>query len=142
MTGLSPVMLGVDLTAPIILGLTGKLADSLNHLVFTMPFLPSEGQPGKMMIDNEVQDVLLFRYLPSLWYTHPIPNNLREFWYTERLDIYNFMKKNYFIAILALVMGIFTDLQGNVAHFAHFGGMLTGFILLKIWNIKANSFRI
>ena len=30
MTGLSPVMLGVDLTAPIILGLTGKLADSLN----------------------------------------------------------------------------------------------------------------
>ena len=70
MTGLSPVMLGVDLTAPIILGLTGKLADSLNHLVFTMPFLPSEGQPGKMMIDNEVQDVILFRYLPSLWYTH------------------------------------------------------------------------
>jgi len=95
MTGLSPVMLGVDLTAPIILGLTGKLADSLNHLVFTMPFLPSEGQPGKMMIDNEVQDVILFRYLPSLWFTDPIPNQLREFWYTERLDILNFMKKNY-----------------------------------------------
>jgi hypothetical protein len=47
------------------------------------------------MIDNEVQDVLLFRYLPSLWYTHPIPNPLREFWYTERVDILNFMKKNY-----------------------------------------------
>jgi len=95
MTGLSPVMLGVDLTAPIILGLTGKLADSLNHLVFTMPFLPSEGQPGKMMIDNEVQDVILFRYLLSLWYTHSIPNSLREFWYTDRIDILNFMKKNY-----------------------------------------------
>ena len=95
MTGLSPVMLGVDLTAPIILGLTGKLADSLNHLVFTMPFLPSEGQPGKMIIDDEIQDVILFRYLPSLWYTHPIPNQLREFWYTERSDILNFMKKNY-----------------------------------------------
>jgi hypothetical protein len=95
MTGLSPVMLGVDLTAPIILGLTGKLADSLNHLVFTMPFLPSEGQPGKMVIDNEVQDVILFRYLPSLWYSHPIPNSLKEFWYTERTDIFNFMKKNY-----------------------------------------------
>jgi len=50
--------------------------------------------------------------------------------------------KGKYIAILALVMGIFTDLQGNVAHFAHFGGMLTGFILLKIWNIKGNSFRI
>lgn len=95
MTGLSPVMLGVDLTAPIILGLTGKLADSLNHLVFTMPFLPSEGQAGKMIIENEVQDVILFRYLPSLWYTHPIPNKLREFWYNERPDIFNFMKKNY-----------------------------------------------
>ena len=95
MTGLSPVMLGVDLTAPIILGLTGKLADSLNHLVFTMPFLPSEGQPGKMVIDNEVQDVILFRYLPSLWYSHPIPNSLKEFWYAERTDIFNFMKKNY-----------------------------------------------
>jgi len=95
MTGLSPVMLGLDLTPSIVLGLTGKLADSLNHLVFTMPFLPSEGQPGKMIIDEQIKDVILFRYLPSLWYTHPIPNNLREFWYTERLDIYNFMKKNY-----------------------------------------------
>jgi hypothetical protein len=60
-----------------------------------MPFLPSEGQPGKMVIDNEVQDVILFRYLPSLWYSHPIPNSLKEFWYTERTDILNFMKKNY-----------------------------------------------
>ena len=50
--------------------------------------------------------------------------------------------KGKYIAILALVMGIFTDLQGNVAHFAHFGGMLTGFILLKIWNTKGNSFRL
>ena len=48
-----------------------------------------------MMIDNEVQDVILFRYLPSLWYTHSIPNSLREFWYTDRIDILNFMKKNY-----------------------------------------------
>ena len=95
MTGLSPVILGVDLTAPLILGLTGKVADSLNHLVFTMPFLPSEGQPGKMLIDQEVTDVILFRYLPSLWYTHPIPDKLREFWYNQRRDIFNFMQKNY-----------------------------------------------
>ena len=95
MTGLSPVILGVDLTAPLILGLTGKIADSLNHLVFTMPFLPSEGQPGKMLIDQEVTDVILFRYLPSLWYTHPIPDGLREFWYTQRRDIFNFLQKNY-----------------------------------------------
>ena len=114
MTGLSPVMLGVDLTAPIILGLTGKLADSLNHLVFTMPFLPSEGQPGKMMIDNEVQDVILFRYLPSLWYTNSIPNSLREFWYTDRIDILNFMKKNYaHLEIEFLPERILKDLSQN-----------------------------
>ena len=93
--GLSPVMLGVDLTAPILLGLTGKFADSLNHLVFTMPFLPSEGQPGKMFIDQEMSDVILFRYLPSLWYTYPIPDKLREFWYIKRPDIFSFMQKNY-----------------------------------------------
>ena len=48
-----------------------------------------------MLIDQEVTDVILFRYLPSLWYTHPIPDGLKEFWYTQRRDIFNFMQKNY-----------------------------------------------
>ena len=48
-----------------------------------------------MLIDQEVTDVILFRYLPSLWYTYPIPDKLREFWYTQRRDIFNFMQKNY-----------------------------------------------
>jgi hypothetical protein len=95
MAGFSPVILGLDLSGSIILGLTGKLADTLNHLVLTMPFLPSEGQPGKLMIEGQLKDVILFRYLPSLWYTHPIPDDLREFWYTERPEIYQFLKKNY-----------------------------------------------
>ena len=60
-----------------------------------MPFLPSEGQPGRLVINETMKDVILYRYLPSLWYSHPIPDDLREFWYTERPDIYNFMKKNY-----------------------------------------------
>ena len=93
--GFSPVILGLDLSSAIISGLVGKFADSLNHLVFTMPFLPSEGQPGKLMIDGQLKDVILYRYLPSLWYTHPIPDDLREFWYTERPEILKFMKKNY-----------------------------------------------
>lgn len=95
MAGFSPVIFGLDLSGSIVLGLTGKLADTLNHLVLTMPFLPSEGQAGKLMIDGQLKDVILFRYLPSLWYTHPIPDDLREFWYTERPEIYQFMKKNY-----------------------------------------------
>lgn len=95
LTGAIPVVLGLDLSATIILTLFGKIIDSLNHLVFTMPFLPSEGVPGKMLIDGKMTEVILFRYLPSLWYTHPIPDKLREFWYSERPDILNFMNKNY-----------------------------------------------
>ena len=93
--GFAPVVFGLDLTGSIVLGLTGTCADTLNHLVFTMPFLPSEGQAGKLMIDGKLKDVILFRYLPSLWYTNPIPNHLREYWYTERPEIYEFMEKNY-----------------------------------------------
>jgi membrane associated rhomboid family serine protease len=45
-------------------------------------------------------------------------------------------------AILALVAidlfgGIYPSSGDNIAHYAHLGGALTGFILLKIWN-KAN----
>ena len=75
--------------------LIGKVADSANHLVFTMPFLPSEGNKVKMLIDGELKDVVQFHYLPYLWYKYPIPMNLREFWYSERPDILNFMEKNY-----------------------------------------------
>jgi membrane associated rhomboid family serine protease len=34
---------------------------------------------------------------------------------------------------LELYAGI-TDKGSNVAHFAHLGGMIFGFILIKIWN--------
>ena len=60
-----------------------------------MPFLPSEGNKVKMLIDGELKDVVQFHYLPYLWYKYPIPTNLREFWYSERPDILNFMEKNY-----------------------------------------------
>ena len=84
MSGFTPTSFGIDISPMIVLGIIGKLMDSLNSLVFTMPFLPSEGIPGKIMINNELTDVLFFRYLPSLWYTHSIPNFLRNFWYYER----------------------------------------------------------
>lgn len=73
----------------------GKMADSLNHLIFTMPYLPSEGIETSLKIDGKLTEVILFRYLPSLWYKYPIPDELREFWYNERPEIYKFMKQNY-----------------------------------------------
>ena len=42
-----------------------------------------------------MKDVLVFHYLPILWYRHPIPNNLREYWYYERPDILDYMQTAY-----------------------------------------------
>jgi len=60
-----------------------------------MPFLPSEGTLGNVMVNGKVKHIILYRYLPSLWAQQPIPDKLREFWYTQRPDILKYMKKNY-----------------------------------------------
>ena len=93
--GLAPTIFSIDISPIVVLTSLGKIADSLNHLVFTMPFLPSEGTLGKIMVDGKVKQVILYRYLPSLWAEEPIPDSLREFWYTKRPDILRYMKKNY-----------------------------------------------
>ena len=93
--GLVPSILGVNLTGTIVLGFIGTLADSLNHLVFTMPFLPSEAEESKLIFQQQVKDVLIFHYLPILWYRHPIPNEIREYWYNDRPEILDYMLKAY-----------------------------------------------
>jgi hypothetical protein len=86
---------GVNITGSVFLGVLGVIADSLNHLVFTMPFLPSEAEETKLLINQEMKDVLVFHYLPILWYRHPIPNDVREFWYYQRPDILEYMQTAY-----------------------------------------------
>jgi uncharacterized protein YggT (Ycf19 family) len=93
--GIVPAILGVNITGSVFLGILGVLADSLNHLVFTMPFLPSEGEETRLLINQKMKDVLVFHYLPILWYRYPIPNDIREFWYNERPDILDYMQKAY-----------------------------------------------
>jgi len=93
--GLVPSVGGANVSGTVVMAIIGKLADSLNHLVFTMPYLPSEGVLGAILIDGDVQHVLKFRYLPILWYKYPIPNEIRYYWYTERLDILVYMQKAY-----------------------------------------------
>jgi len=95
LAGILPCFVGIDMVPTFLAMLIGKIADSANHLVFTMPFLPSEGNKVKMLIDGDLKEVVQFHYLPYLWYKYPIPMNLREFWYSERPDILNFMEKNY-----------------------------------------------
>jgi hypothetical protein len=77
----------------VFLGILGVVADSLKSL-FTMPFL-REGEETKLLINQQMKDVLVFHYLPILWYRYPVPNDIREFWYRERPDILNYMQKAY-----------------------------------------------
>ena len=93
--GIVPAILGVNITGSVFLGVLGIIADSLNHLVFTMPFLPSEAEETKVLINNDMKDILVFHYLPILWYRHPIPNNIREYWYYQNPEILEYMQKAY-----------------------------------------------
>ncbi len=52
------------------------------------------------------------------------------------------IKAKYFVIIygvLELVLGL-SQQGSNIAHFAHLGGMLFGYILIKYWNSKKNTF--
>ena len=94
-SSLFPTFGGFGLGTPILFVCMGKLADYVNNLVFTMPYLPSEGIFEKTIIQGQVKDILTFKNLPYLWYKYPIPNEIREFWYNERLDILKYMQKEY-----------------------------------------------
>lgn len=48
--------------------------------------------------------------------------------------------KAKYAAVLMLALGVMLDFRGNVAHFAHLGGMIFGYILIKYWNKKGNKF--
>lgn len=53
------------------------------------------------------------------------------------------IKAKYFIpiyAVIELFMGVVNFSGDNIAHFAHLGGAIVGFILIKIW--KKNQFKI
>jgi membrane associated rhomboid family serine protease len=51
------------------------------------------------------------------------------------------LKAKYFVAIfgaIELISGL-TRANSGVAHFAHLGGMLVGFILIKYWGLKSED---
>jgi membrane associated rhomboid family serine protease len=52
------------------------------------------------------------------------------------------IKAKYFVAgygILELFFGV-SGIQGSVAHFAHLGGMLFGFFMIRYWNKTSKRF--
>lgn len=53
------------------------------------------------------------------------------------------IKAKWFVIIyggIELISGLRSNPEDNVAHFAHLGGMLFGFILIMIWKKKRNQF--
>ena len=96
LTGLIPSFAGVNITGTVVLGLIGVMGDGLNHLIFTMPFLPSEGETTKLLIDGQMKDVIVFHYLPKLWYKYPIPDRISHYWYIERPEILEHLQKSYY----------------------------------------------
>ena len=59
------------------------------------------------------------------------PNNLIYVYFVIPI------KAKYFVIIygaLELFSGIQNTAGDNVAHFAHLGGLVTGFIIIQIWN--------
>ena len=108
LTGIFPIIMGIDIGPTIAITALGVLLDLLNRLVFTMPYLPSEGEKFNItnldQLNNPVladlinkidKDVIIFRYLPSLWYKYPIPDDLRKYWYSEKPEILQYFLKNY-----------------------------------------------
>lgn len=94
-TAIAPSFGGLGLGTPVLFFIIGKVADFLNNLVFTMPYLPDERNYEKTFINGQLKDVLVFRDLPYLWYKYPIPNEIRTFWFLNRPDILRNMEKLY-----------------------------------------------
>ena len=108
LTGIFPIIMGIDIGPTIAITALGVLLDLLNRLVFTMPYLPSEGEKFTInnfdqldnpaladLIDKIGEDITVFRYLPSLWYKYQIPDDLREYWYNKKPEILQYFLKNY-----------------------------------------------
>lgn len=70
-----------------------------------------------------------------LAYGYMFPDNM--------VFIYFFPIKAKYLVMLYIGMELYTGIKANmndnVAHFAHLGGMLVGFILLKVWREKSNT---
>ncbi|KAA6341778.1 Rhomboid protease GluP [termite gut metagenome] len=53
------------------------------------------------------------------------------------------IKAKYFVvgyAVIELLLGIANNARDNVAHFAHLGGMIFGFILIRYWKKKDKTY--
>lgn len=101
--GAAPSFLGAS-SAGIVIGiLLGQFADALNHLVFTMPYLPSEGEhwltpTGELHRTTSVamvEQIVKYHYFPRLWYFNGIPDQIRVDWFENNIFYLEYYYKLY-----------------------------------------------
>ncbi len=129
--------------------ITGLGAAFLHELVNTIIVFKETG--GIMLLKNQVvtEQLASIYYVPVVGASGAIYGLLAAFGVlfpnTKLMLIFPPipLKAKYFIPIL-IVLEFFLGTQNfrwdNIAHFAHLGGALFGFILVKIWNKDRNSF--
>ena len=109
------------------------------------------GQPFLHSISEELNKYLVFQQdMPTVGASGAVFGILFAFGYlfpNTELFIYFIpipIKAKYFVAFYAifeLYAGVRNSSSDNIAHFAHLGGMLVAFIIIKVWN-KTNRQRL
>ena len=90
-TGFLPVFLGIDFSGVFALNVLATIGDYIKKLVFTMPYLPSEGIKETIGTHN----VYRFGGIPQLWQEHGIPDQLKEHWYKEKPEVIEHLIQYY-----------------------------------------------
>ena len=90
-----PTIGGSSYGLSLVMGGVGFLTDSLNYVVPTMPYLASEATFQYKHINGDMVPIMVFHGFPALWRTHPIPNDLRQFWFNECPDVLAYLQSTY-----------------------------------------------
>ena len=100
--GFAPSFLGTNSLGLIIGVISGLVTDAMNHIVYTMPYLPSEGEHWIRPTgerdeygDAIMQQIVKYRYLPRLWYFNGIPDKIRLKWWEESPFYIEYYYKTY-----------------------------------------------
>ena len=119
-------------------------AEGIRNLFYSAPESPDAVNTARAFINQFAQiypdtatlgaSGAVFGLLFAFGYL--FPNNLIYLYFLFPLKAKYFVG---FLIVLELISGIQNSAGDNVAHFAHLGGVLFGYILLKMWNRKNRS---
>nr|BBC77526.1 hypothetical protein Ycf89 [Nitzschia sp. PL1-4]BBC77556.1 hypothetical protein Ycf89 [Nitzschia sp. PL1-4] len=81
----------VSIELPFLLFVFGLIGDQINHIVYTMPYLPSEAKSSGIIVRRKLRKILIFQGLPLLWCKFAIPTLLKEFWSSRHPHILDYL---------------------------------------------------